>query len=106
MVGLRGEGQSRLPYVVQALRGTPGDLQPFKEVTLDVRTESEFGGNHDIFFNRGAAATQEYARRFDNVPPNPANPLDPRWAWLSRHVMEAIVAFTSRARSTAAGGCA
>jgi len=87
----------RYTYVVQALRGAPDNLQPFKEVTLEVRTESEFGGDHDIFFNRGAAASQEYARRFDNVPPNPANPLDPRWAWLSRHVMEAIVAFTSRA---------
>jgi phosphatidylserine/phosphatidylglycerophosphate/cardiolipin synthase-like enzyme len=87
----------RYTYVVQALRGTPDNLQPFKEVTLDVRAESEFDGKHDIFFNRGAAASQEYARRFDNVPPNPANPLDPRWAWLSRHVMEAIVAFTGRA---------
>lgn len=90
-------------YRLQALRGPPEDLQPFKEVTIEVRSESEFGGDHDIFFNRGAAASQEYARRFQNVPPNPANPLDPRWAWLSRHVMEAIVAFTGRAEGSGFG---
>lgn len=87
----------RYTYRVQALRGTPAALEPYKEVDVEVQTESEFGGNHDVFFNRGAAASQEYQRRFEGIPPDPKNPLDPRWAWLSRHVMEAIVAFTGRA---------
>jgi hypothetical protein len=67
--------EHRYTYRVQALRGTPAQLEPFKEVELDVRTESEFGGNHDIFFNRGAAASQEYERRFGNVPPIPPPPI-------------------------------
>ena len=48
----------RYTYRIQALRGTPRSLLKFKEVTVDVQTESEEGGNHDVFFNRGAAASQ------------------------------------------------
>ena len=88
----------RYTYRIQALRGPPPDLQKFKEVSVDVNTESTEGGNHDVFFNRGAAASQEYARRFQNRRPDEANPDDPRWAWLSRGAMEAIEAFVARAR--------
>jgi phosphatidylserine/phosphatidylglycerophosphate/cardiolipin synthase-like enzyme len=82
---------------VQALKGPPSNLVPFKEVGVVVRTESEEGGNQDVFFNRGAAASQEYARRFGNHPPNDSNPGDPRWAWLSRGAAEAIENFIGRA---------
>jgi hypothetical protein len=52
----------RYTYRIQALTGTPSALTPFREVALDVTTESEAGGNHDVFF-AGAAASQEFARR-------------------------------------------
>jgi phosphatidylserine/phosphatidylglycerophosphate/cardiolipin synthase-like enzyme len=68
-------------------------------VEIDVKTESEAGGNHDVFFNRGAAASQEYARRFGNVRPDESKPDDKRWEWLSRGALEAVVAFTARARN-------
>ena len=84
-------------YRVQALTGTPSTLTPFDEVELKVTTESEAAGNHDVFFNRGAAASQEFARRFGNVRPDESNPDDPRWAWLSRGAYEAIEAFVGRA---------
>jgi phosphatidylserine/phosphatidylglycerophosphate/cardiolipin synthase-like enzyme len=88
----------RYTYRVLALRGAPEALEPFKEVALTVTTESEEGGNHDIFFNRGAAASQEFARRFGNVRPDEAAADDPRWKWLSRGASEAIDAFVNRAK--------
>ena len=87
----------RYIYKVQALSGTPQALQPFKEVEVEVTTEPEGNAQHSVFFNRGAAASQEYARRFGNKPPNEKDPADPRWAWLSRGAMEAIEAFAARA---------
>jgi phosphatidylserine/phosphatidylglycerophosphate/cardiolipin synthase-like enzyme len=93
----------RYTYRVQALRGSPRALEASREVAVDIRTEAEAGGDHDVFFNRGAAASQEYARRFGNVPPDEENPDDPRWAWLSRGAMEAIIAFVGQARNSSWG---
>jgi phosphatidylserine/phosphatidylglycerophosphate/cardiolipin synthase-like enzyme len=90
-------------YRVLALRGEPAALKPFKEVSVTVSTETEEGGNHDIYFNRGAAASQAFARRFGNVRPDEQKPDDPRWAWLSRGAMEAISAFVARARNSGWG---
>lgn len=87
----------RYTYRVLALKGSPHELQPFREVAVGVTTESEAGGDNDVYFNRGAAASQEYARRFGNQPPDASNPDDPRWAWLSRGAAEAIDAFIARA---------
>jgi phosphatidylserine/phosphatidylglycerophosphate/cardiolipin synthase-like enzyme len=87
----------RYTYRVQALTGTPQALVPSREVSVEARTESEADGTHDVFFNRGAAASQEFARRFGNVRPDPDNPNDPRWKWLSRGAMESIEAFVGRA---------
>ena len=87
----------RYKYRVLALKGTPQDLRPFREAAVYVVTESEAGGDNDVFFNRGAAASQEYARRFGNVPPDADNPRDGRWPWLSRGAAEAIEGFIARA---------
>lgn len=86
-------------YRVQALTGTPTRLKKSREVSVDVETEDEAGGNHDIFFNRGAAASQEYSRRFGKLAAlKNAKDSDPRWTWLSRGASEAILAFVDRAR--------
>lgn len=85
-------------YRVQALKGDPTDLQVFREVKVRIRTESEADGLHDIFFNRGASASQAYVRRFGNRRPDTDNPEDPRWKWLSRGLMEAIESFVGRAQ--------
>lgn len=83
----------RYKYRVLALKGAPRDLQPFREVEVSVTTEAEAGGDNDVYFNRGAAASQEYARRFGNVRPDEGDPGDGRWAWLSRGAAEAIEDF-------------
>ncbi len=89
----------RYTYRVEALRGSPKKLTTYKAVEIDIATESEQGGDQDVFFNRGAAASQEYARRFKNRMPDVSDPTDKRWEWLSRGAMEAITAFTERAKN-------
>lgn len=85
-------------YRVQALKGAPDKLKPFKEVEVDVQTEPESNRDHAVFFNRGSAASQAYVRRFGQQVPDKNNPADPRWAWLSRGAAEAIEAFIARAK--------
>ena len=86
----------RYTYRVVALTGAPDALVPDREVSVEATTETGTGDVHDVFFNRGAAASQEFANRF-GTPPDVNNPADPRWAWLSRGAMEAVAAFLARA---------
>jgi hypothetical protein len=45
----------RYTYRVVALKGVPAALTHFRKVEVTVTTEAEAEGNHDVFFNRGAA---------------------------------------------------
>lgn len=82
-------------YRVLALKGTPSDLHAVSEVSVRVQTESPQGGTHDVYFNRGAAASQEYARRFANRSPSVVGPA--AFHWLSRGLYEAMLDFIARA---------
>jgi PLD-like domain len=82
-------------YTVVALYGDPADLEQRIAVEVEITTETEAGSVHSAFFNRGSVATQEYARRFQNRPPNVAGP--GAYQWLSRGLLEAFVAFLGRA---------
>jgi phosphatidylserine/phosphatidylglycerophosphate/cardiolipin synthase-like enzyme len=82
-------------YTVVALYGDPADLNQRIAVDVEITTETEVGAVHSAFFNRGSVATQEYARRFRNEPPNVAGP--GAYQWLSRGLLEAFVAFLGRA---------
>lgn len=82
-------------YTVVALYGDPADLKQGIAVDVEISTEPEVGAVHSAFFNRGSVATQEYARRFRNEPPNVAGP--GAYEWLSRGLLEAFVAFLGRA---------
>lgn len=85
-------------YRVVALRGTPTDLREVEAVEVTVTTESEDGGIHEVWFNRGAAASQEYARRFQNRGPSAVG--DPAFRWLSRGLEEAMLDFIGQADSS------
>jgi hypothetical protein len=82
-------------YTVVALYGDPANLDPRIEREISISTEAETGPLHSVFFNRGSVATQEYARRFQNEPPSRAGP--GAYEWLSRGLLEALVAFLARA---------
>ncbi len=63
-------------------------------VTIEVRTEDSRQNETAMFFNRGAAASEAYVRRFgDNDP----NKIPEAKVWLSRGLEEAILAFIAKA---------
>jgi len=82
-------------YRVVALKGDPTDLQIDADTKVDVRTEAPEDGLNDVHFNRGIAASQEFARRFGNKRPEEIG--QPAWDWLSRGLFEAMTAFVEAA---------
>jgi hypothetical protein len=87
-------------YTVVAMTGKPGALKQGASVSVTVTTES-ITGDHTIHFNRGAAASQEYARRFQNRPPSEVG--QGAYDWLSRGLVEGILAFIERAKGKGFG---
>jgi phosphatidylserine/phosphatidylglycerophosphate/cardiolipin synthase-like enzyme len=82
-------------YRIVALKGDPADLQQTAEVNLRIQTETPEGGTHDVYFNRGAGASQEYARRFGNRKPDDVGKA--AFDWLSRGLYEAMTGFVDQA---------
>lgn len=85
-------------YRVVALKGSPRHLTEEDNIELRVQTESEDNDQHQVWFNRGAAASQEYATRFDNKSPDVVG--RPAFDWLSRGLMEALLDFLRRAQDS------
>lgn len=79
-------------YEVSALKGTPAHLTVYATVRVAIRTEKEEDVGHNVFFNRGSAASQEYVRRFGDVSPKDV-PDNRAFEWLSRGAYEALVSF-------------
>jgi hypothetical protein len=82
-------------YTVIPMYGQPGSLRDGPSVEVDVTTEAEWDGTHSIFFNRGAVASQEYARRFQNKAPDVVGKA--AYDWLSRGLLESIITFIEKA---------
>jgi phosphatidylserine/phosphatidylglycerophosphate/cardiolipin synthase-like enzyme len=91
----------RYTYTIVAMYGDPAALQPRTSVSVTVSTEPIDGQLHTIHFNRGSVATQEYARRFQNRPPSEVGPA--AYDWLSRGLLEGILAFIQRAKGPSFG---
>jgi len=88
-------------YKVVAMYGQPGGLDPGTSVEVTVITESIDAVDHTIHFNRGATATQEYARHFHNQPPSVYG--QAAYDWLSRGLLEGILQFIQRAKNSKFG---
>jgi phosphatidylserine/phosphatidylglycerophosphate/cardiolipin synthase-like enzyme len=84
-------------YRVVAMRGTPGNLEESEDVEVKIDMEDEDLGTHAIYFNRGVAGSQAYARQFQNKRPTQV-PGNRAWKWLSRGLEEAIIAFIAQAK--------
>jgi hypothetical protein len=82
-------------YEVTAMYGRPGQLTRGPKVEIEVATESESEGMHAVFFNRGVAGSQRYAKKFHNKRPEEAGP--EAFTWLSRGLAEAMNRFIARA---------
>jgi phosphatidylserine/phosphatidylglycerophosphate/cardiolipin synthase-like enzyme len=81
----------RYTYRVVSKHGVAGALSDGSAVELDVNTEAEEDGIHDIYFNRGSAASQAYTDRFHDQ--SPAMVGEPAFRWLSRGLDEGILNF-------------
>lgn len=88
-------------YDVQAMRGTKDALLAGDHVSVEVTCEKEecVGSNgHAVHFNRSAASSQAFARRFPTLPSGEV--VDPAArAWLSRGLQESLIAFIDGAES-------
>jgi phosphatidylserine/phosphatidylglycerophosphate/cardiolipin synthase-like enzyme len=70
------------------------------EATIDVSTNDPAAGAHGIYFNRGVAASQAYYNKFE-LPPDKLGVAkrSEAFRWLSRGLVEALVAFIGQASS-------
>jgi hypothetical protein len=80
-------------------------LEDDSATTVEITTEAEEGsegGNgaarHDIYFNRGAAGSQAYARKFGDTKPDETKPGSDQMVWLSRGLFEALTGFIGLAK--------
>jgi phosphatidylserine/phosphatidylglycerophosphate/cardiolipin synthase-like enzyme len=87
---------TKCTYTVVPLYGDPAAPVQGDSVTVAIRSELELDGKHSVFFNRGAVASQEYARRFQQRRPSEVG--DQAYRWLSRGLEEALLAFVRRAQ--------
>jgi phosphatidylserine/phosphatidylglycerophosphate/cardiolipin synthase-like enzyme len=85
-------------YRLVTRTGQPGALTDGPEVTLKVTTEPTDLGRHAVFFNRGAVASQEYARRFQNMRPEDAG--QAAFDWLSRGLVEGLETFIGQSQAS------
>jgi phosphatidylserine/phosphatidylglycerophosphate/cardiolipin synthase-like enzyme len=93
-------------YKVVPVYGKPKllDLDEASATTVTITTEAEQGppaGNrptaHDIYFNRGVAGSQAYARKFGKSKPDESDPDSAQMKWLSRGLFEGLTGFIGRA---------
>jgi len=87
-------------YFFYPVKGKPKNLRREKPFSIKVNTETLYTNKqHDVFFNRGVASSQEYSRRFRNQRPDSI--ADPKlrveaYQWLSRNLDDALYKFIDR----------
>jgi hypothetical protein len=87
-------------YRVVPVYGQPKllELDDAAATTVEIATEPEEGPEdqqpcHDVYFNRGVAGSQAYARKFDDTKPDETAPGSAQMKWLSRGLFEALTGF-------------
>lgn len=89
-------------YKVIPVYGAPKliELDRKSATMVEITTESEeapkkdqTGAWHNVYFNRGAAGSQAYARKFGKTPPDEDDPESEQMVWLSRGLFEALIGF-------------
>jgi len=84
--------------------GNLAELHAGTDLVITIRTESETREEHSIFFNRGAIVSQKYSEAFDDSPLTEDelaeelnDPQSARTKWLSRGLLEGLLAFIGQA---------
>jgi phosphatidylserine/phosphatidylglycerophosphate/cardiolipin synthase-like enzyme len=80
------------------------ELDEASATTVEITTEAEEGNAgadgkaaHDIYFNRGVAGSQAYARKFGRTEADEDEPESDQMKWLSRGLFEALTNFIAQA---------
>lgn len=100
-----GKPDNKYDYYFYPLKSSPKYLdRSAKSIKISVQTEKLFdpAEEHDVFFNRGVASSQAYARTFNNaVPSKDLNEPDRRkiLSWLGRDLEGAILQFIGQAKN-------
>jgi PLD-like domain len=85
-------------YKVTPRYGKPEKLTSGRAASVTVNTEPERGRKHSVYFNRGAVASQDYARDFGKNPEHLTGEVqDAAYTYLSHGLREGLVAFLERA---------
>jgi PLD-like domain len=93
-------------YRVVPRYGQPGQLhdQAGLDLSVSISTSDPERGTHGVYFNRGVAASQAYLNRFGKTPTTLPEPKRAEaMGWLSRGLVEALLAFIGNANSPASG---
>lgn len=88
-------------YTFYPVKGAPEALIKQAPIIIKVRTEPAFSKKeHDIFFNRGVASSQAYAREFDNKSPDKlvGKKQTDAFNWLARDLEKALLEFIGQAK--------
>jgi hypothetical protein len=86
----------RYTYRVSALKGTPSQLRVLQTCSIDVTAELNDDGRHGIWFNRGAAASQAFTKKYRRDFPTDVEGSE-SWDWLARGLNTAFTDFVARA---------
>jgi phosphatidylserine/phosphatidylglycerophosphate/cardiolipin synthase-like enzyme len=92
-------------YTVTAQYGQWNKLEPRQQVSVEVTTEDPSKPITSVYFNRGAAASNAYNVRFGVNDPSklPEAKQKEAYAWISRGLEEAILAFLAQAKDKGYG---
>lgn len=86
----------RYRYRVYPMYGRPGALTEGAATSIAIDTEPLSGKKHDVHFNRGAIASQAFAKRFPGLTLDEAGPL--AYAWLASDLLPALLDFIAKAQ--------
>ncbi len=97
-----GKPEHDYEYFFYPLKGEPHTIDRSQTpIAITVRTEPlhDKSDKHDVFFNRGVASSQAFARRFHNAMPGHADPIKDKamFDWLARDLKDALLAFIEQA---------
>jgi len=85
-------------YRVIPMYGRPGALKEKAATTVTIDTEPLAGAKHEVHFNRGAIASQAFAKRFTGQTLEEAG--GPAYAWLGRDLVPALLGFIAKAKDS------
>ena len=92
-----GKPGYKYTYYFYPVKGKPKNLIREKPIEITVHTEPMFSSlENDVFFNRGVASSQAYAKKFNNIPPDKITDDKKKKEakqWLSRELDDSIIGF-------------